>query len=163
VRFGTVGAGWPMDYHLHQTVRVLSVPQDAIPTSVRDAVTGIAGQLESLCDTYLGTQWNGHNHVGQWSDDAVEIRQYIEDHWDPEIDCTMDPDDWFGDDWDQLARDVQSGLTPEQIVDASDHTDGHGNQMINRDNAVRYIRDHLDELMAEGITHPSRVMESVDS
>lgn len=68
----SIGAGTPMPVHLNQHISLGGVPVNAVPESLSEWLEGQKEALEAVLAEYKGTEWDGNNYVGQWSEDARE-------------------------------------------------------------------------------------------
>ncbi len=140
----------PMEAFHNIDTFIISIHPKAIPTSVYNAVKAIENGLDSLIDEFRGTEWNGNDHIGQWTEDAggileclAQIQHKIAYYWDPS--------DWFESVSDS---DIQSlideGRTAEQIVDTlgcGNDTDG----MVDRTDAISWMTNHIEWLKEQDL------------
>ena len=115
--FGHEGGSEPGAAWHGRHAYVCSIPTDAIPRSVRCAIAGIRDDLVALCESYLGSECDGRNLRGRWSDDRddrgmadLRDRLAILTYWDP--------GEWFAGDGtdDNIRQLLGAGETPESIL-----------------------------------------------
>lgn len=142
--FDCVGAGVPMLAWHRRHRWICTIPDRAIPESVAEVVTAHVGHLVALCERYLGTEWDGSNHVGRWAE------PYEPSYFDcePGLDfaCYWDPGDWFsGDGTDTEIRELAAqGHTPADIM-AELYLGDQYNGQVEPEAALEYVT----ELVAE--------------
>jgi len=115
--FTCVGAGIPAAAWHNRQVQILRIPADAIAESVCNAVLMVEERLAELCDRYLGSEWDGSNHVGRWAEDGGGVLEWVGDRI-PEIACYWDAGDWFSGDGtdDDIRARLRSGKKPQEIL-----------------------------------------------
>lgn len=139
--FDYVGAGVPMLAWHRRHRWICTIPDRAIPESVAEVVTAHVGHLVALCERYLGTEWDGHNLVGQWADP---------EDCDPDLPidfaCYWDPDDWFsGDGTDTEIRELAAqGHTPADIM-AKLYLGDQYNGEVEPEAALKYVTELVTE------------------
>lgn len=150
----TATGGIPMDAYHKIDRRILTVSPTAIASSVERYLIEIEDELESLIEGYQGSDWNGSNHIGSWSEDALLILEKIAE---TQIDSIShhsiahywDADEWFSPITSDLKSAWQEGKTAEQIIDeqgcGTDDADG----MCDRDEAVSWLETKIAEWVEE--------------
>lgn len=129
----------PMDAYHNIDQHILTVQDRAIPSTVVDALMGVIDNLESLCDAYQGTAWDGNNHVGTWAEVAQEITECM-GQIDLEVGCFWDPGDWFEPVSSEVRFLLAQGKTPEEVC-ASIGTDFGTDGAVEEGEAVAWIED----------------------
>lgn len=115
---GIIGAGIPMNVY-HGRVRRWSIP--ALTAS---AVNGLLDEILPYAETIIAGYervWDGHNHVGQLTEEASEASEAIQSlcdrDWDGQAIEAWDACDWYGG---ISGRDMQRrslGITAESTDD----------------------------------------------
>jgi hypothetical protein len=148
--FETVGSGWPMRAHNGIVRGLLTIPQDAIPDSLADAVSGMIDRLIDICVRFRGTKWDGNNNVGDWGDedgDDFEKDDLADLHYQDEclrqIVCHWDAKEWFAYDWAPVDELIIKGETAEEIA-ASVHLGDSGE--VRESDAIEAIQDRMEYL-----------------
>ena len=72
---GIVGSGTPEPAWNRRHLDLGHVGKDVVSESLEEWLRGQEATLAALCDCYEGTEWDGHNHVGQWSEEASELEE----------------------------------------------------------------------------------------
>lgn len=96
--FGHVGPGVPERVWHRRHLTLCSVSVAAVPERLREIVEAHIDEIVALSERYLGTEWDGHNHVGRWDlgpeddcADALAVSREVEEscptYWDA--------GDWF--------------------------------------------------------------------
>jgi len=134
-------------YHKIDT-RILGVRPSAIAASVTDALLEVEPLLERLTKEYRGTEWDGSNHKGLWTECAEELCEAIDEKIHAfEIASYWDASDWFG----EVKYDIKSlwmqGSCPAQIVDELGCGD-EINGMCDRNDAINYVTRLCDDWAA---------------
>ena len=131
---------------------VLTVRSLAIPSSVERYLLKMVGTLAFVLNSYKGTEWDGHNQIGVWSDEALESLEVLsgEAHGNEWIAYYWDACDWFEPSLDELKFRWEQGETAELIIDdegcgSEDCLDG----MCDRDEAVAWLKAEIAEWEAE--------------
>lgn len=137
----------PMTAYHRIDRRIVTANSSAIPASVYSAIKSLEDNLDLLIDQYEGSEWNGNNHVGQWSESAEDTLESI---WDQQLEIASywDASDWFEPVTDQLKDAWENGQTAEQIIDEQ----GCGNEadgMCDRDEAITWLESKIEEWQAE--------------
>lgn len=137
--------GIPMSAYHRIDRRILTVSPSSIPSSVHRAVASVADKLEFLVSLYGGSEWNGNNHVGQWSEEAELLYDCIQEELaSSEIASYWDAGDWFSPIIPTLRAEWKAGKTAEQIIDeqgCGDEIDG----MCDRDEAIAWLQSEIDK------------------
>jgi len=74
------GDGTPMPVH-HGRALLIDLPRSVVGTAVREVLTGddCCRLLIAICDRYIGSEWNGSNHVGRWQGEDDEYGTELQD------------------------------------------------------------------------------------
>lgn len=111
--------------------RILDVAENVNVDTVRQALAEYLLKIYELQDTFKGTEWNGHSHVGVWDSDYEQRRKdgyrpfwYMEEC----LSFFWAPEEWFdtrdSNDW-QMKRKWELGLSVEEIIDTEDLGGAH--------------------------------------
>lgn len=141
--FGCIGSGSPAKaYHgIHRTLG--QVPVDADPDSVRDLLQAQESKILGIQERYLGTEWDGHNHVGKWEDDD---REDFEEQLDLEGVATFwDASDFFYADPDTVLGELLKAESLESYVDAEIESAAGQQVLLKRSDCLETLRQLLTE------------------
>ncbi len=114
-----VGSGMPMSTYHDRTI-LIGLPIMAYEADVQTWCEDHADDIAAICDAYEGSGWDGHNHVGRWSDEADDLRTALRQALDEATGgCSCDTirsywpaDDWLSGDWQGvMGRLLRVGLT----------------------------------------------------
>lgn len=138
----------PMKAYHHEWLHICNIPSVSVPDSVVSALLEIEDALESAIESYEGTEWNGSNHVGQWSwneDDSMHFAQLTSElsfasYWEP--------GDWFESCMGELKKEWESGKTAEQIIDGQ-HLGDSADGMCDRPAAIEWLEDEIAQWVAD--------------
>ncbi len=132
--FDFVGAGVPIAAWHRRHVWVCTVPDRAIPESVVEVLSNQVGYLAAVCDQYLGSEWDGNNHVGKWAEAP-------EDPGPPfEFACYWDPAIWFEDSQGEILTMAAAGHAPTDIL-AKLYLGDQYNGEVEREAALSYVTE----------------------
>jgi hypothetical protein len=138
--YTVVGAGIPRAAYHNIWVEVFTAPADAIPQSVVENLLAIEDQLIYDCQhNWLGTEWNGFNHVGLWKEKPNYPWAY-----NFEIACFWDPADWFEPVLGDLKTKWQKGINATSIVDSEDLGNIYDG-MVDREEAIQWLENMIEE------------------
>ena len=139
----------PMSAYHNIDRHILRVGDGAISASVYNAIKDVEDDLHDLLDLYNGSEWNGSNHIGQWSEKATELNLRIDDKlFQAEIASYWDAGDWFSPIAGDLKAEWESGKTAEQIIDeqgCGDEIDG----MCDQNEAIDWLEGRIEEWQTE--------------
>lgn len=140
--FGYVGnASWPVAAHNRIHTSIGAVPIETVPDSLETWIEANASAFEALIDEYEGSKWNGSNHIGQWTEEAVEAAETLdlllnEAVNSNEIAQYWDADDWFSSD-------------PEGVISAAIETGSISESVEREVSDAEFNGAHLDPEDAE--------------
>lgn len=126
---------------------ILTVYPTAIASSVESHLKSIESTLLALLDEYQGSEWNGSNHIGQWSLKGKELMEYL-DQLPVEIASYWEPNDWFEPVISELKAKWESGMTAQQIID-SEHCGDDADGQCDPTKAVGWLEDLIEEWEAD--------------
>lgn len=132
--FDFVGSGVPTAAWHHRHVWICTIPDRAIPESVVEVLSGYVGHLVAICDNYLGTYWDGSNHVGRWADTPREPDHPFN------FSCYWDPSVWFESSEGEILAMSAAGHTPNDIL-AKLHLGDPFNGEVERGAALEYVTE----------------------
>lgn len=127
--------------------RILSVSPNAIASSVYDWLSNVEDTLASLVGEYEGSEWDGNNDKGKWTEAGEELLDYL-NQLPREIASYWDAGEWFSPVEGDLKASWESGLTAEQIIDEQ----GCGNDvdgMCDRAEAIAWLERKIAEWTAD--------------
>lgn len=120
--FGYVGnASWPMAAHNRIHTAVGNVPTTTVPESLEEWIEANIEAFEALTDEYKGSKWDGSNHIGQWTEKAVEVSEALDMLFtdalnNDEIASYWDADEWFsGDPYSVIGAAIADGSIKEAV------------------------------------------------
>jgi len=136
-----VGAGIPMSVY-HGRAMLIAVPTDATEEGIREWIEVHRSELTELCDLYEGSEWDGNNHIGRWSQsagshDEVELlhRSALED-----IPCYWSAADWLHDDSpDRLAQEIEKNGGVRAAAEAIVRVAADYPAILDLDEVVTYL------------------------
>lgn len=130
---------------------ILSVSPKVIPQSVVDALLYVESLLESVLKGWEGTEWNGNNHIGLWSEDSLDLLTEIQQKTnDYEIAHYWDASEWFSPVIDDLKTAWREGKTAEQIIDA-ENLGNDADGMCDRSEAISWLEYMIGEWESEAL------------
>jgi hypothetical protein len=109
--FTTIGSGWPTNV-FHGRAIALNVPAAADLASVEQVLRSRDGALAELLDAYVGTRWDGCNHVGVWSGefDARREREEALEEALKDAARVWPASDWLRPVWADVVREARQRL-----------------------------------------------------
>lgn len=75
----SIGAGTSADIWHNRHLSVANVPVDAVPFALDEWLQGKAEIIDEIIAGYLGSEWNGNNYVGSWTERAQELADALSD------------------------------------------------------------------------------------
>lgn len=116
---GVGNIGTPESAYHGRWLSLGSYGAEIVGQSVRDFLEAHADHLCALAGSYAGSDWDGHNRVGRWSEDRDDLQAELGHIWSEarrldEIKAYWTADDWYGASgmgWLELCRDAQ--IDPE--------------------------------------------------
>lgn len=103
-----INIGIPFAAHHKRLWQLFALGQDVVGASVLDFLRSHEAAIIALADCYEGTEWDGSNHIGQWSADAC----------DP-FPCGVDPSAfanyWRAEDWLYDSNDLDGTETNSEL------------------------------------------------
>lgn len=140
--FSNVGPGCPEPAWHSRWHCLGSLSVDFVAESLVEVLESQRDTLEQIAASYLGSEWNGNNHVGRWYGDldGVEI----------DLDCETycDPDEWLGCDLPRTDREILSAESLESLAEDIVH-DADGTARLILDDVLDYLIDHAREMLNE--------------
>jgi hypothetical protein len=109
--FRNVGPGCPEPAWNNRWHCLGSLAVDFVADSLVEVLESQRDTLEHIAASYLGSRWNGSNHVGRWAESVDDIQI--------ELDCeTYCPaSDWLGCDWPSVDREILSAESLESMAE----------------------------------------------
>lgn len=146
---GVGNIGWPVRAHNGRWFSLGSVPAGAVGQSVLDALKGQEAHWLELASRYLGTEWDGHNHIGRWMEDEDGGYDPVIDNLFADVAIKEDAGDALdGAGWGDLCR--KYGIDPERgrdamaelaaAIEATAAADGY-----HLDGLERFLEDQLED------------------
>ena len=74
--FTSIGPGTPAIVWHRRAARI-TVGNAVDGAAIEAALSANIALVEALFGAYLGEEWDGHNHVGQWTEDAEDAEEAI--------------------------------------------------------------------------------------
>jgi len=119
--WSVVGSGQPAPAYHGRWLCLGSVSQRAVAPEIERVVRDHEGEILSALETYQGTRWDGHNHVGTWATDPYGAPVELPDLEDAlgDIPTYWDAGDWFQPvtfaeiAWDWAGADVDAAVAHE--------------------------------------------------
>ncbi len=121
---GVGNIGQPMMSFHHRWAGIGGYGASVQGQGILEILCGLEDELVAVSDAYLGSEWDGSNHIGQWSDDG---RDYdgpcaeLCEAWSRAVDHGLpsywDAGDWFGpagDGWGELCE--AYGVDPHRAL-----------------------------------------------
>lgn len=139
--FYCYGAGTPESVW-HRRCTTIDLPVGVYADSVVECLRAHTDELDEIADLYEGTEWNGSNHVGHWSDTERrdQIAETIE-HALSELPRRHDEKEWLWGDIREALRSagkaLTEGLTIEQWAQAE--ADEHEHEAILEPDALATV------------------------
>jgi len=132
---------------------------DFIAESLVEVLESQRDTLEQIAASYLGSEWDGSNHVGRWREwlDGIEIDLECETYWPAS--------DWLGQTTlEETARDVLDlgDGTIETAVDEILHY-AEGTARLEESDVEAVVRDRLDDYRTETMERLEALTEGEDS
>lgn len=127
---------------------ILTVSPSAIAASVYDYLIEIEEELQAIIEEYQGSEWNGNNHVGRWSEEGMNLKAALSMNHHPEIASYWDAGDWFEPVTGELKTAWEEGKTAEEIIDEQGCGD-EINGMCDRSEAIEWLNRKINEWQAE--------------
>lgn len=69
--WSTVGSGTPVAVWNRQQITIGFLPDSYAPESLAEWLRGESEALAAIAGGYQGDEWDGHNHVGSWTEEAT--------------------------------------------------------------------------------------------
>ena len=139
----------PMDAFHNIDLLLMRVHNGSIASSVQAAIENISENIGSVIDLYLGTEWDGSNHVGRWDEGLCDELECLQEKLSlTPAACYWDASEWFGPVVDDLKAEWKSGKTADQIIDGQnlgDDCDGE----VDRDEAIAWLNGMIGEWSAD--------------
>lgn len=95
--FGNVGPGTPMPVYNGLQNAVAKLHKDYTKESLEQFIKNHEADFCELRQCYQGSTWDGRNHRGSWSDEAMEVEERIADAIRDGLETYWDAGDWFCD------------------------------------------------------------------
>lgn len=141
--FGRVGAGTPEPAYHGRHLTLADLPRSSVASEVRDCLLAHVDELVALSEAYEGSSWDGHNHVGSWSDDVDyayarfgELIGGLPQYWDA--------GDWFsGDPSGVVDGALACGSLDEAVTREIDNASGTA--QLEREDVRRALRALIEE------------------
>lgn len=150
--FGRVGAGTPEPAYHGRHLALADLPRSSVASEVRDCLLAHVDELVALSEAYEGSTWDGHNHVGTWSEDVDyayarfgELIGGLPQYWDA--------DDWFSGD---PRGAVDTALLCDSLDDAVEH------EIDNASNTARLEREDVRKALCALIEERVEDLEDSD-
>ena len=105
--YGNIGT--PMRAFDGRWQYVLGYGDDVYGASVRDALVLYRETLTAISDGYVGSEWTGSKHVGEWREEAVEESRSLRDRLPPYLTHYWDASDYLahgGVTWEEVCQDA---------------------------------------------------------
>ena len=138
----------PMAAFHNIDLRLLTVHNGSIASSVQAAIESVSENIDSVLALYLGAEWNGNNHVGQWGEGLCDELECLQEKLNlTPLACYWDASEWFGPVVDDLKAEWEAGKTAEQIIDGQylgNDCDGE----VDRDEAIGWLNGMTEEWSA---------------
>jgi len=119
VEFQRNGPGTPAPAYHRRWRHITTVPAKTVGESVLRWLQSVEDVLLALDEHYLGSEWDGHNHIGKWNwgpdddedlafESALDPRDAFEHYWEA--------GDWFVDrnSWEDFCREFK--MDPESAL-----------------------------------------------
>lgn len=104
--------------------------------------------LEAICDGFE-EHWNGHNHVGRYTEEARAARDTIDWMIDNDAGPSNYYEFWSVESWLESSRDeIDATTTDEQLASMADEWEGTGEIVVDGD-ILRFITEIRDTLKME--------------
>lgn len=149
--FGYVGnASWPMAAHHRIHISLGSVPLSTVPNSLKEWLEAHTDEIEALIAEYQGSEWNGSNHIGKWSDESDELHtaldQQLQEAFNQnEIQTYWDASDWYaGDPQSVISAAIGAGSIETAVENELDSAQMNG-ALLDPDDAEEALRTLLKE------------------
>jgi len=139
----------PMAAFNNIDLHLLRVHNGSIASSVQAAIDNVSDNIGSVLALYLGTEWNGNNHVGQWGEGLCDELECLQEKLSlTPAACYWDASEWFDPVLDDLKTEWEAGKTAEQIIDGQnlgDDCDGE----VDRNEAIAWLNGMIGEWSAD--------------
>src|SRR5690348_7086271 len=66
--FNAIGSGTPMSVWHNRHRMIATVDVQTVPDALLEALREHEDTIRAIAARYLGTEWDGSNHIGRWSD-----------------------------------------------------------------------------------------------
>jgi hypothetical protein len=153
--WANVGAGEPMDVYHRRALRLCSVPVETVAEFLEEWCREREQIWDELDACYLGSEWNGHNHVGRWSD--LQWLDAKMDSIDRDFAMYMDASDWLYADLPQAKRQILECESLDSLAD--DLISEAEPNIIERTNMESELR-HIAQRMLDDLD-PAEDLESI--
>jgi hypothetical protein len=149
VHRGYGNTGTPEPAWHHRWTRIYGYGPAVSGDSLLEALTDLSDELIELAETYQGSQWDGHNHVGSWeiTDGPDELSIQSHPRWG-EVATYWDAGDYLATDTHGV---IQETLQYDTIAAAVDTmiADADADVLLDETDLVEAITDLLREELAE--------------
>ena len=82
ILFTDTQSSWPAAAHHKLWTSICRVPDNSTPESVVEVLLGCEALVTDLASAWIGSEWDGSNHVGVWDKPALEFASFkIEDYF----------------------------------------------------------------------------------
>lgn len=152
-----IGSGTPVNVW-HNRALTASINIAASGEAVAEILREHASAVEAIFDSYEGSEWDGHNHVGSWATDDQQMPTYTADLASLEAALEDAPTywsagDWLEGDWSGSKRELRKALAAGQTADevaaawvASGRSDG---ALLDHDDVAKQIARMVKEIEEE--------------
>lgn len=139
--WASVGAGCPMPAWHNRWLPLGTLPQEIVPESLREQLQGQERELLEIAGHYQGSEWNGSNHVGLWSDgDLLGARV---DALDLSCECYWTPADWYEPTtWPEILDGLREAGSVEDFA-RIEVANADGDATLDADDVARYVTDRI--------------------
>jgi hypothetical protein len=97
--FGRIGSGAPEEVWHRRHLQLASLPREVVGASLVEWLRKREDQLVRIAEGYDGTEWNGRNFVGRWSDDAQRLAELLDEELQEAVSCHDLATYWDAGEW----------------------------------------------------------------
>ena len=153
-----IGNGCPMSAWNNRWYTLGSVGTECEPESLQNELEQFEDEYREIDDAYLGSEWNGNNHIGQWDQAAIYNSNWDNIAMQARENCNQF---WSATDWFQGSL-ADIDLTKESIAAIAEWesctADG---AVLDQDDCETFLRHAISERVEE-ITDSLEDLDSED-
>jgi hypothetical protein len=132
--------GTPIRAWNRRWLSVCTIPERVAPKSLRDELLRIIDDLVTACGQYLGSEWDGGDLIGTWTDSPEDEQARYRLGEDLAFASFSDPGDWYAPVSRQIDQWVAAGRGAESIIDEIGCGDPYSDEGgVDRTDAIDFV------------------------